>query len=84
MVHAVPGDRDNCACFCVNLKAFCLLRLLETRPQHGSHGLGLLLDRRVRHLWVGSGFVPGQQGGDPVPPPTEALRSFTGYHLRGL
>jgi hypothetical protein len=65
MAHAAPGDRDNCACFGVSLKALCLLPLHETRTQHGSRGLGLLLDRRVRHLWVGSDFVPGQQGGDP-------------------
>jgi hypothetical protein len=25
-------------------------------------------------LWVGSGFIPGQQGGDPLPPASEAAR----------
>ena len=65
MVHAVPGDRENFAYFVANPKALCLLPLLETRPQHGSRDLGLLLDRLVCHLWVGASFFPGQQGGDP-------------------
>jgi hypothetical protein len=63
--HVVPGDRENCACFGVNLKALCIFPLLVTRPRHGSRGLGLLLGRRERHIGVGSGFVTGQLAGDP-------------------
>ena len=65
LVVAVPGDRDNCACFGANLKALCLLPLLVPRPRRGNRGLGLLSESRVRHLGVGSGFAPGQHGEDP-------------------
>ena len=53
------------------MDVLCLPPLLVLRPRRGTRGLWLLFDRRIRHLAVGSGFIPVRKAKAPVPPPIE-------------